>query len=367
MKFTGTILDFYDDHGATIKESYASLEDIPSTIKNASFIEKEKLAQDDFALVAISEGNHYPKYPTYDQGSTALSLLYFDKHAHKLPAKAQQVAAHFLTKAAMRENLLPSEELIKKASEVYNSNIVDVTDMEQATQIIKQADTAWGVVHKGKNYFPLSTEHQIAQAQEYWLEKQAHMPPAIRREFAVNIVNRSDTASLPVPLALKIAASESYGPETQLDNALALRREVLPYETEAQTQLQKIASTKFKISADTYAKNLAEFDIKHGIESLWGRNIPDPFQSTYGISKVAKVLWEDGADRLTEEALLLLATEHVGDFDELFSDDIVSGFDLDPLGTFNKLPKRLKRRVARLAEDLRFSGKSEAQGLYGDR
>ena len=305
----------------------------------------KKLSQQDFALVAFQNGEVYPRYPIYDAGSTATSLCYFKKHAHKLPPEARSVAAHHLTKAAMQFNQLPPEDLVKKASMCYDTNFIDISGMKPDMQVVKEAQHIWAVEDEGEKYYPITTETQVKMAQAYWLENEHQFPAHIRRSFAQSVEKRAKELNLGSPEKIKEAAATSYASDVRLDNALARRTYSLPHDHEGQAFLSKIAALRSEMPVDNYAKCLTEFDIAYGLDDLWNRRIPDPFQSSYGLNKQAEVIWEDGPDRLTKEALMLLATEYAGDFDELFSDDIVSGFDLDPVGTFNKYPYVLKEEL----------------------
>ncbi len=367
MKFSGVVLDIYDDGGETLKEVYPSLSRVPDVIKHAEFIGRDELATSDFALVVMDEGVAHPRYPIYNNGVTKISELYFQRHGDKLPESAQKVAAHFITNAVMSYGSLPSATLTKVAGfGSLSSNVVDVSGQKPAPVFVKEAEEHWGVQYNGKNYFPLTTIAQVQQANEYWVEKQAHMPVGVRRSFAVNIQQRATELGVETAEQVKEAASNDYGPDVQLDNALVDRMSALPHEHRAQPVLAKLAGMRGELSPEKYAYLLAKFDEDNGLSYSWGEGIPDPFQSTYGIAKRANVIWESGPDRLTEEALLLLSTEYAGDFDELFSDNIMSDFNKDPVGTFRKLPTRLKRIVARLGEDMRFSGKTEGQSLWHD-
>lgn len=361
-KFAGVTFDHYDDSGAMLREVFPTINDIPEVIKEAELRPKEKLADQDFALVAADQGEVYRKYPCYDPGSTLMSMVYFEKNAHKLPEPAQKVAAHFLTVAAVEQGLLPSEQLSKTASENPESNFVDVTG-HRVKPRVKEAQ----VQHYAfKNHYPIETPDQIKQASQYWVENNRSMDPVMRREYAVKVASRAEDLGVEIDGLVKQAGANTYGPKDQLDQAIVMRKVAFVHDPDGAKQLEKIASFAGQVSPHAYAAALGQFDQNHGLDQLWDRAIPDPFQSTYGVEKVAKIIWEDGPDRLTSEALHLLSTEYAGDFDELFSDDIVSGFDKDPIGTFNKLPKPLKRRIARLAEDLKSGGGTEAQSTYGD-
>lgn len=96
MRLSGLVLDVYDDAlGETVKTAFESPQDIPELIKDAhalSFEERGALPDDVFALVLTQNGETLRKYACTDAGNTALSVLYFREHGHKLPEEAQKIA-----------------------------------------------------------------------------------------------------------------------------------------------------------------------------------------------------------------------------------------------------------------------------------
>ena len=118
-KLSGLVLDVYDDpDGEVLREVFPTHEDIPDLIKEARRItseEREQLPDDVFSLVLIDEEASLRKYACTDPGNTALSVEYFMKTAHRLPAEAQKTAAQNLVTACGWYGLDPPEELQKVA------------------------------------------------------------------------------------------------------------------------------------------------------------------------------------------------------------------------------------------------------------
>ena len=98
-KYAGVTLDWYDDQGATLKTKFPTAQSLPDIIKEADIRPMEKLANEDFALVAIDEGNVLRKFACHDPGTTAMSVIYFMEHGDKLPEGAQKMAAANLVDA----------------------------------------------------------------------------------------------------------------------------------------------------------------------------------------------------------------------------------------------------------------------------
>lgn len=103
-KLSGLILDVYDDsHGEILKALFPDLSQIPDMVKQAHYLsadERERLPDDDFALVLTSGDVTLRKYACIDPGNTLLSMLYLTKTAHKLPVVAIERALDNLKTAS---------------------------------------------------------------------------------------------------------------------------------------------------------------------------------------------------------------------------------------------------------------------------
>ena len=100
MEMGGLVLDVFDDfNGATLREIWPTIEDVPMQVKQAHALssnERASLPDDVFALVMVDGNEKQRKYACIDRGNTELSLQYFLKNASKLPAEAQKTAAENL-------------------------------------------------------------------------------------------------------------------------------------------------------------------------------------------------------------------------------------------------------------------------------
>jgi hypothetical protein len=117
---SGLVLDVYDDVGGNVLRAlYPNFDDIPATVKTAAVVSGanlgERLPDDVFALVLVNNGEKLRKYACIDKGNTILSVQYFLKTAHKLPAEAQKVAAENLKVACGWYDLEVPEPLEKVA------------------------------------------------------------------------------------------------------------------------------------------------------------------------------------------------------------------------------------------------------------
>lgn len=119
QKLSGLVLDIRDDEsGEVLRSIWSSADQLPSLVKEAQKITPEldqKLPDDLFALV-LSDGDvTLRKYACIDAGNTALSVEYFLKTAHKLPAEAQVLGAKNLVTACSWYSIDPPEALQKIA------------------------------------------------------------------------------------------------------------------------------------------------------------------------------------------------------------------------------------------------------------
>lgn len=119
LKTSGLMLDVHDDiAGEILKTFFPSPEAIPETIKQAHVLtpgERDRLPDDDFALVLVDGEQKLRKYACIDEGNTRLAVLYFAANAHKLPEEAQKTAASNLKQACGWYNIEVPEEIEKIA------------------------------------------------------------------------------------------------------------------------------------------------------------------------------------------------------------------------------------------------------------
>lgn len=119
MQTSGVVLDIYDDVGGEVLRSMWPTKDaVPDLVKTAHALsadERSRLPDDAFALVLVNGEEKLRKFACIDEGNTTLSVLYFLKHAHKLPDVARARAAENLKVACAWYDLDVPEELEKEA------------------------------------------------------------------------------------------------------------------------------------------------------------------------------------------------------------------------------------------------------------
>lgn len=96
-KLSGLILDVYDDvRGELFREIFPTKAEVPELVKSAYLLTEEErraLPDDVFALVLRDGDVTLRKFACIDSGNVALSMLYFEKTAQRLPYDAKMRAA----------------------------------------------------------------------------------------------------------------------------------------------------------------------------------------------------------------------------------------------------------------------------------
>jgi len=363
-KYAGVVLDFYDDRCGTLKAKFPDVDSLPDIIKEADIKEKNKLANEDFALVAVDGGQMMRKFACHDPGTTAISVMYFMEHGDKLPDDAIKTAASNLVEKCVTYGILPPVALTKAAElEDVGDNIVDVTGQSPTPKVkvaAPESDEDYCYITKeGKRLYPINSWDLIERAQGYYLENQHQMHPEMRRQFSTKLAAKSGKVGFPLDEKIKEAGSQTYAGEEQRKEAVEMRKLVFDPHSEERDFLDDLFEKSASILPDDYAHHLRVFDTRYGLDSMWDQAVPDPWTSTFGIDKTAKVVWEEGADRVTDRELQNLAQNHASGMYRIFTDDILREFAKDPVGVFNSMPLPQKKIIARMGADLSASGGSE--------
>ena len=476
METGGLVLDVFDDfNGATLREIWPSLEDVPPQVKEAHALnsdELSKLPDDVFALVLVDGGQKMRKYACIDRGNTELSIQYFLKHAFKLPVEAQRKAAEGLKTACAWYNIEPPEGLEKialglmtaltaipvmkgthqaikenlgatKALEGAGAGVVTPNMRREAlgqktaeasgttlmpsqppsdkkvhtplAVIAKTSSVGHLVAHGGKdvdpddniavlkkeqpekhpqaghlsptvdvtnftpphsisekkasryalpslNKYPLDSYKHVKLASAYFDENVRVMSPAMRHEFAVNLVKRASEVDVAVSEDARKYGSEEFAPDYELKAAFDARRLELQGNDDAldllagvervtREKLWKEGSAPMPLTPEAAVQILEEFDKVAGLNHYYDRGIPDPFYSVFGFEKTANEAWSEviGNDMVTKEDLDRLARIGAFSVKTTFGEDVQKEFLKDPVGIFSSMPLEQKKMLMRMA------------------
>lgn len=474
-KYSGVILDFYDDQGATLKAKFPTADELPDTIKTASVQARGDLSNEDFALVAVDGGEVLRKFACNDAGTTAMSVIYFMEHGDKLPEGAQKLAAANLLESCLEHGLLPPMALTKtagarewaaknlptftrgaraareaagapfrgigrnivrgakeEASKIDRAKVNKVVSdaaeaatkgtskgltspkMREAAQTIGKdlgiggsdgsklknmailslvAGGAGGAGVAGGRYmtqraqkagqrvlditgekpetkvkkasaenymfegrFPIDSWEQIKLAEAYLSENAPVMDPSVLRECSVKLASRAADVSYPLDGDLLERGAMWYADDGHLRASLEMRKIAC---ADDDGFLAELFEKRASFGPEVYSECLRRFDIQNGLDEVWNQQVPDPWSSTFGLSKMAEVVWEEGADRVTDDELQNLATNGKELLMKTFTDSMVTEFCKDPVSIFKSMPAPEKKTMARLAADVSSDGGSK--------
>ena len=139
-------------------------------------------------------------------------------------------------------------------------------------------------------------------------------------------------------------ASVEYG---DIETFLTARKHFAPKE-EHQT-LDLLLEKSAYVKPETFAEALKEFDLVVGLDSMWDKEIKDPYLSTF--SKVAEkkdnILNKDGTT-VSEYDLKHLAKKTDLLFEQ-FSREFVEDFIANPKKVYDNAPENIKKLLTRMA------------------
>ena len=539
-RYSGVVLDWYDDKGDMLKEKFPTIEELPPIIKQASIRPKEKLSNEDFALVAIDGGQVLRKYACHDAGTTAMSVIYFMENLDKLPKDAQKTAAVNLVDACLAFRITPPAQLTKMSGiidrvlnrlggsvakgavdvmkpeiapaarlagreaaheaiaggskaiqdeiaktvlrlagtsaigaagggitaapddrvqgamrgagggllggllggsigrfvkpstgtniggaigslgggmlagasdprrtlanlsipglevsvgprpeiplepqqpnveviapgsdeKMASSRVVDITGKRAPTKIKTAAPTVDSdyavILQDGSKYYPLNSWDRVKTAEVYFQDNSIRMQPEVRRQFAVKLAEKSRQIGYPLDVDIMEAGATTRADDGHLQAALEMRK-VACAPGDDRAFLDEMFEKRASIDPDSFAEVLRRFDVSKGLDKGWDHIVIDPWTSTFGLRKIAEVVWEDGPERVTSEELSHLALEHGGALRDVYGEEFTDGFMKDPVGIFQSLPLTHKRQLARLAQNMTSIGSTENNTSIGPK
>ena len=220
---------------------------------------------------------------------------------------------------------------------------VNVTNLQPPARV--QVKTAHRFALPSLRRYPLDDYSQVKTACAYFDEWANLMPPASKREYCYNLVKRASELGIEVS---KLAAR--YGAEGYSEDVEAMlegRKPFLPVERHG--VLDKLAEVRSLLPADVFCTALREFDEQNGLDSKWGKHIPDPYYSTYG-TKVAQIdeMILVGTESVPKRAIINGAITYRKSISGTFGEDLAEEFAKDPMGIFNSLPRDQKKMIMKM-------------------
>lgn len=351
--------DIQDDGGMLLKRLVPDVDDIPDFVKTAEAVNQTSNSRL-FALVMVDDGDVMKKFATADPGNTWLSALYFAFTKDDLPEEAQKVAAANLIEACDAFEIEAPEFLWDIADGPADTNIVDVTGLRPPAQIkvaAEKEETVYAIERAdGSKYYPLKDASHVKAAMDYFDRNEKNFVPRERREYAVKVAHEAKKAAFRLSPSIEKYAGQGWNPA--LEGHITTRYMHLTDRDagmDAKSELMKIASVRGQINPEDFAAELERFDLEHGLDALWDKEVADPWYSTLGFEKVAKgshpptTTYTIGEVSVTSEELHLLADRGFGTVSKNFGEDVAAAFAKNPIQIFESMPIEQRKLFARLA------------------
>jgi hypothetical protein len=272
----------------------------------------------------------------------------------------QQEALRYAKK--QRAKGVKGYEYITEEDKKKQSSVVDITGQSPKPKVKlarPQRDEDYAVVlQDGSRHYPIDTWDRVKLAEDYYQENRLRMEPRVRRQYAVKLAAKAIHLGYPLDYEIFEKGACTYAKPGQLKAAIEMRK-VACAPGEAREWLDELFEKRAYMEPGVYASCLHQFDVENNLDRGWDRVVLDPWESTFGINKTAEVVWEQGADRVTDDQLQNLAQNQHSGMDELFTHEVSKEFIKDPVGIFNSMPDPQKKIIARLANDLSSQGGSE--------
>lgn len=366
-KYGGIVLDYYDDKGATLKAKFPTVDSLPDAIKTAAVRPRDEVADQDFALVALDGGNVLRKFACTDSGTTAMSVIYFMEHGSKLPEDAQKTAAENLCSACIAFGIVPPIPLIKMAGvgDILGARekvaSMDITGKRPRAKLASRRPKDPNDYMLGDK-FPIDTWDRVKTAEQYILDNTHLLDSSIRRHCCVKLAAKAESIGYPINEFIKQAGATTFASLGHVRAAVEMRK-IATADKEQTEFLDELMEKSAQIGPAYFSECLRRYDIDNDLDGRWDVDIPNPWESTYGLQKTADVIWEQGGDSVTAQALLNLARNRPNLMEDTFAEGFRDDFMKDPVGIFKSLPLPQKKLLARMAEDAASDGSSSQHRL----
>lgn len=251
-----------------------------------------------------------------------------------------------------------AHELSKESS----ANIIDITGKLPKTRVKKASlsDDDYALVFPdGTRRYPINNWDMVKKAEIYFQENGIRMAPEHRRQYATKLAQKAFILGYPLDEDITSKGALSYHSDGMLKSAVEMRK-IAVEPGYAREFLDELLEKRAEVHPEVFAECLRRFDIDQGLDAGWDKVVLNPWESTFGIDKRAEVVWEEGADRVTEAHLRNLAENRKALLMSMYGDDMVEEFIKDPVGVFNSMPAPEKKIIARMADDIASSGGTEA-------
>lgn len=376
-------------------DSTAMDSDIASSLSDLRILspeELELLPDNDFALILVdTNGNITRKYPRADVDNAIVSALYLIDSASKLPYKAAAIAASNLLevidskqfkypaklKNEIREGLWNLEQLEPSAKSLGNIYRAPKSSLEEdlrkgqgdaikseksARAKLSDSDFVYVFEKNGSKHrmFPVDSVENIIKTASYFKENCTQLPYEHRHKFAKVLRDKVIEKGLKFDTtAISKYASTEWSPVVELSvlNRISLLEKIsidknektAEYEVNFNGGKDKLASivaykklleTAGKCEIDSFSETLHRIDKLAGLTSQYGKNILNPYSSTYAEQRS---FYTKEASETISYAGKTISADQIKKFDfskvaEIIDDFTAKELKSDPINVFNSLP-----------------------------
>jgi hypothetical protein len=238
----------------------------------------------------------------------------------------------------------PKATVRKTASRQLQPHVEVTSEKPGATPWVKSAK-----VTALNDMYPLDTPVQVKTANAWFAEYGSRLLPEERREFCANLVKQASHFGVALDEVARKYGSSTYAPASEIEFALDTRMTLVGEQDRA--LLSKLAAARPTVDPEVFAHALAVFDKTAGLNYHYGRDVLDPFYSTFGYEKRAAFSEVIGNDYVNEDMLREAAVSQFAFIKRRFGEELAVEFQKDPIGIFKSLPAEQKKVFARLSAD----------------
>jgi len=237
----------------------------------------------------------------------------------------------------------------KDADHLY----VNTTGKSPPPKFEKKAHTRYCLEKLGQGRFPIDSYGEVLEANKWFEENGKSLHPQERREYCTKLAARADELHISVTDNIMKYAGKNFASADDVRASVCTRMQFWVDDAPERDALRGMLDKYASASPDQFCIDLTAFDVQHGLDQYWDDFIVDPVACVFGMEKRAEWLWEQGADRLTQDQL----QEGVHDSQKIhalkakFGPELASEIVEKPSEVFDSLPLDSKRIIARILND----------------
>ena len=236
-----------------------------------------------------------------------------------------------------------------KTSALY----VDITGKSPPPQFEKRAHSRYCLEKLGQGRFPIDSYGEVLEANKWFEENGKSLHPQDRREYCTKLAARAGELHISVTDNIRKYAGKNFAPADDVRASVCTRMQFWVDDAPERDALKGMLDKYASASPDQFCQELTAFDVQHGLDQYWDDFIIDPVACVFGMEKTAEWLWEQGADRLTQDLLDVGVhdSQKIHAIKAKFGPELASELVEKPSEVFDSLPLDSKRIIARILND----------------